>query len=113
MIGKPFKPPLLQRRPSQQQKLAESSNGFSEPPSKKRRISSDSDPGATIAAAAQYAALPKPPSKPVKTFIAHRTPLQTLNNGTSTEKASKEYNGIEAYYTVLWYVNDDDLAFIH
>lgn len=98
MTYKPFKPLHLNRRPSENEKPTSS-----EPPAKKRRISNDSDPGATTAAAAQHAALPKPAPKPGKTFLAHRAPLKTLNNGKTAEPAAKEYSGIESYYTVLWY----------
>lgn len=102
MAYKPFKPVQLNRRPSENEKPSQSNNGASEPPAKKRRISNDSDPGATAAAAAQHAALPKPAPKPGKTFLSHRAPLKTLNNGKSAEPAAKEYSGIESYYTVLW-----------
>ncbi|KAE9972644.1 hypothetical protein BLS_003941 [Venturia inaequalis] len=102
MTYKPFKPLQLNRRPSENEKPTQSNNGPSEPPAKKRRISNDSDPGATTSSAAQYAALPKPAPKPGKTFLAHRAPLKTLNNGKSAEPAAKEYSGIESYYTVLW-----------
>lgn len=103
MTYKPFKPVQLNRRPSENEKPTQSNNGASEPPAKKRRTSNDSDPGATTAAAAQHAAFPKPAPKPGKTFLAHRAPLKTLNNGKSAEPAAKEYSGIESYYTVLWY----------
>lgn len=102
MTYRPFKPLQLHKRPSEQDKLAHFSSGTSEPPAKKRRTSDDSDPEATNTAAARYAALPKPPPKPVKTFLAHRAPLKTLNNAKGTEPAAKEYSGIESYYTVLW-----------
>jgi hypothetical protein len=102
MTYKPFKPLQLNRRPFEQGNTTQSNKDSLERPAKKRRISNDSNPGATTIAAAQYAALPKPPPKPVKTFIAHRTPLQTLGNGKGTEPVAKAYSGIEGYYTVLW-----------
>lgn len=104
MIGKPFKPPMIQRKPSQPQRRPDPANVPVEPPLKKRRISSDSDQGATTAAAAQFAAIPKP-AKKHKTFLTHRAPLGVVNNGPTVGKDSSEAarGAIEGYYTVLWY----------
>jgi hypothetical protein len=105
MIGKPFKPPLFLRRPSEHSDNAIASNGSAEPPAKKRRISSDSDHGATATAAANFAAVSKP-IKSVKTFLAHRKPLGVVANVAAVERGKNAGNSaIEGYYTVLWFVN--------
>jgi hypothetical protein len=107
MIGKPFKPPLLQRRPTQPQQSSVASDGSSEPLAKKRRLSSDSDYGATTVAAARFAALHKAnkANKPGKTFLPHRKPLGVVSNASIVGKdKSEDIGAVEGYYTVLWSV---------
>ncbi|KAF2087056.1 hypothetical protein K490DRAFT_42506 [Saccharata proteae CBS 121410] len=84
MIQKPFKSPLLTRRPSEQPRIPQDAG--SEPPPKKRRVSRDKDE--------QPVAIPSKPAQ-----VGPRKPLQVVNPAAEVNSAPA---GIDGYYNVLW-----------
>ncbi|KAI9711237.1 MAG: helicase [Bogoriella megaspora] len=92
MLNKPFKPPLLARKPAQSI-LTHSSKD--EQPRKKRRISEEDD--SIVSSPIQAHPAPVPP---VNTF---RKPLLNVANIVPCQKEpTSDLDQFEAYYTVLW-----------
>ncbi|KAF2143506.1 uncharacterized protein K452DRAFT_269082 [Aplosporella prunicola CBS 121167] len=92
MLNKPFKSPLLARRPANVQDLRHTSPNASEPPPKKRRVSREND-----------AEPPTAPPKAVHVSAVPRKPLvQVVNPAASALSRQADENGVEGYYTVLW-----------
>ncbi|GME59002.1 SNF2-related protein [Neofusicoccum parvum] len=89
MLNRPFKSPLLTRKPSANPPPPTPSAEPSAPPTKKRRISHDNDEGP-----------PKPALAPV---AAARKPLLHVVNPAQPDSTPKSSGGgAEGYYTVLW-----------
>ncbi|KAH7025591.1 DNA repair and recombination protein RAD26 [Macrophomina phaseolina] len=88
MLNKPFKSPLLARKPPTAHHPQPESPGLAEPPPKKRRISHGDPPKPAPAAPADPAA---------------RKPLVRLVNPAPSPAAPRsDGNNAEAYFTVLW-----------
>ncbi|KAK5163993.1 hypothetical protein LTR04_002121 [Oleoguttula sp. CCFEE 6159] len=91
MIGKPFRPPLLQRKPHPLQ-ADSTDNG---PSTKKRRISEDEE-GTSNASKKSLSQLPRVMSAP-------RKPLLVVKNSAAAATAfGTSHPGVEEYYSVLW-----------
>lgn len=100
MFRKPFKPPLLQRRPQIPQEPPREDVEVSGPPAKKRRISQgtqDEPPEATKVASSASPAATVP-----------RKPLLSVRNSVTAADVLKQPvgDGAEGYYTVLWYASN-------
>jgi len=97
MIGKPFKPLTITRKPSSAEQHNARTTDATEPPAKRRRVSdrSDEDVLATHAAARVVSQAPKAPRKP---FLPIVNPVAAAKGEVAIS------NGSEGYYTVLWCV---------
>lgn len=94
MTYKPFKPPLLVRRPSQALVNPSSTREAGEPPTKRRRVSNHDE---------EAHELSDSPPRSLQAVKAPRKPLLLVRNPAAAEAAAKPAgDGIEGYYTVLW-----------
>ncbi|KAJ9664085.1 helicase [Coniosporium apollinis] len=94
MTYKPFKPPLLVRRPSQAPVNPSSIREAGEPPTKRRRVSNHDE---------EAHELSDSPPRSLQAVKAPRKPLLLVRNPAAAEAAVKPAgDGIEGYYTVLW-----------
>jgi hypothetical protein len=101
----PFKPPsLVARTPSNG---SQPSLRTGEPPAKKRRVSSNDSVTDNIHAVAAAANVLKKSTSSIKKFQApvQRKPLEPIQSQSSSSQSNgSSEGGVEAYFTVLWYV---------